>query len=382
MKTPNYVFDDELYHHGIQGQKWGERRFQNEDGSWTPEGRERYGKGNGDRSRAKDFYKLKKYKSDLKSKEQIKKDKRASKEERNRIKEYAKTERLKAKEQAKTIKLQNKEQAKIDEQKNNLRNTKNMSGDELKQAIERLNLEIEYNKKAVIAKNPNSALAKADQFFESTTGKIAAQIAVNTLPTLIQQGANKILDSKLNSEKAKLDIAKTKLDIVKTQVDIDKTIHDMNKGPSAKDNAETALKEAQARKWNADAMEKELTNKANKANNSDIGKTVAPGISNIGKTVAPGNSNIGKTVAPGNSNIGKTVAPIAQKAVNSLTSVASNEIKKHSETIASEAKRGVREGVNEAVKDLLGNSSGPSPKSLPTYSQDELFRILKGMGRI
>ena len=360
MKTPNYVFDDELYHHGIQGQKWGERRFQNEDGSWTPEGRERYGKGNGDRSRAKDLYKLKKYKSDLKSKEQIKKDKRASKEERNRIKEYAKTERLKAKEQAKTIKLQNKEQAKIDEQKNNLRNTKNMSGDELKQAIERLNLEIEYNKKAVIAKNPNSALAKADQFFESTTGKIAAQIAVNTLPTLIQQGANKILDSKLNSEKAKLDIAKTKLDIVKTQVDIDKTIHDMNKGPSAKDAAETALKEAQARKWNADAREKELTNQSNSSNNS----------------------NIGKTVAPGNSNIGKTIAPIAQKAANSLTSVASNEIKKHSETIASEAKRGVREGVNEAVKDLLGNSSGPSPKSLPTYSQDELFRILKGMGRI
>lgn len=32
-----------LAHHGIQGQKWGIRRFQNEDGSLTPEGRERYG---------------------------------------------------------------------------------------------------------------------------------------------------------------------------------------------------------------------------------------------------------------------------------------------------------------------------------------------------
>jgi hypothetical protein len=33
----------ELYHHGILGQKWGIRRFQNPDGSLTPEGRERYG---------------------------------------------------------------------------------------------------------------------------------------------------------------------------------------------------------------------------------------------------------------------------------------------------------------------------------------------------
>lgn len=33
----------ELSHHGIKGQKWGVRRFQNEDGSLTKEGRERYG---------------------------------------------------------------------------------------------------------------------------------------------------------------------------------------------------------------------------------------------------------------------------------------------------------------------------------------------------
>jgi hypothetical protein len=33
-----------VYHFGIFGQKWGIRRFQNEDGSLTPAGRERYGK--------------------------------------------------------------------------------------------------------------------------------------------------------------------------------------------------------------------------------------------------------------------------------------------------------------------------------------------------
>lgn len=38
------INEDELYHHGIKGQKWGVRRFQNTDGSWTEDGRKRYGK--------------------------------------------------------------------------------------------------------------------------------------------------------------------------------------------------------------------------------------------------------------------------------------------------------------------------------------------------
>lgn len=38
------ISNNELYHHGIEGQKWGVRRFQNEDGSLTPAGRNRYNK--------------------------------------------------------------------------------------------------------------------------------------------------------------------------------------------------------------------------------------------------------------------------------------------------------------------------------------------------
>ena len=33
-----------LMHHGIKGQRWGIRRYQNEDGSYTPAGKKRYGK--------------------------------------------------------------------------------------------------------------------------------------------------------------------------------------------------------------------------------------------------------------------------------------------------------------------------------------------------
>ena len=36
-----YSSNYELYHHGIKGQKWGIRRFQNPDGSYTEEGKRR-----------------------------------------------------------------------------------------------------------------------------------------------------------------------------------------------------------------------------------------------------------------------------------------------------------------------------------------------------
>lgn len=38
-----FPYSDELYHHGIKGQRWGIRRYQNEDGSLTALGKMRYG---------------------------------------------------------------------------------------------------------------------------------------------------------------------------------------------------------------------------------------------------------------------------------------------------------------------------------------------------
>lgn len=38
------TYSTELYHYGIKGQKWGVRRFQNADGSYTEAGKKRYGR--------------------------------------------------------------------------------------------------------------------------------------------------------------------------------------------------------------------------------------------------------------------------------------------------------------------------------------------------
>lgn len=245
-KQPNYVFDDELYHHGIRGQRWGFRRFQNEDGSWTAEGRERYGEG-GARSKsdvqkykAKVSYNTQKYKANLKSKSQKESDIRTAKEERNRIKENAKTTRLARKEQGKFDRLNKKEEAKLSKNSgpSKFGKTKNMSDDDLQKAIDRLKLQAEYNKQYVLATQPNSALVKADRFFEGPTGKFVADLAVRTLPDITKMAVTKALETK----DSKLDIEKKKADISFTN--------------------------ANARKANAEAEQKEIKSKAESGENA------------------------------------------------------------------------------------------------------------------
>lgn len=237
-KIPNYVFDDELCHHGIQGQRWGYRRFQNEDGSWTPEGRERYGK-DGAKSKAdvqkykaKIAFKTQQMKANLKSKAQIAKDKRAAREERNRIREQAKTERA-----GRPLGMK-------------LSRTKNMSDEDLQKAVDRLKLQAEFNKQYALASKPDGALARADRFFDGPTGKAVIEISKSILPGVATTATRAILDSKLKYANA--------LDREKRRAEIDK-----DRSESEKNRALAKSSEA-----TADRTRQQSRNETNESNNT------------------------------------------------------------------------------------------------------------------
>lgn len=80
------VSEEELYHHGILGQKWGRRRYQNPDGSYTQAGRARYG-----------IFGHKKPKTSKDAALRAKERAKAKNEEAKKASLEAKTERLKAK---------------------------------------------------------------------------------------------------------------------------------------------------------------------------------------------------------------------------------------------------------------------------------------------
>lgn len=122
--------DGELYHWGIKGMKWGQRRYQNKDGSLTPLGKKRY---------AQEEEALKARERVIKNKERIKarSDKLAAKKAELDAREKA----LKDAEEAANPKKVKTKDAKVSSKKKTIAD---MTDEELQRAIDRGNLENRY----------------------------------------------------------------------------------------------------------------------------------------------------------------------------------------------------------------------------------------------
>lgn len=64
--------DDYLAHHGVKGQKWGVRRYQNPDGSLTPAGKKRYGTVENFKRQTASYKEIKNFKTNTMNREEQK----------------------------------------------------------------------------------------------------------------------------------------------------------------------------------------------------------------------------------------------------------------------------------------------------------------------
>lgn len=148
--------ENELYHYGVRGQKWGVRRYQNPDGSYTQEGLHRYGRSSSSKAAAK-----------------------------------AEAKRIKAEER---------------EQKKPIHRLDKLSDDDLKQGIERLQKETQYlnltNQKYrsldELQKHEYSLGRKGADATLKKVGSISMRIVEPLLIGMGIAGIHYILDNKTN----------------------------------------------------------------------------------------------------------------------------------------------------------------------------------------
>lgn len=196
--------DGELYHWGIKGMKWGQRRYQNKDGSLTPAGKKRYAK----------------EEADLKAREKAIKGR--EKAAARQAKLDAKKAELDAREQA--LKNGNKTSTTAKPAAPKQRTIKDMTDDELRDYTSRMRLEKEFYeaRRNLAAANPPQ-VSRGKQFVNSLVNDALAPAAIsvgkswmeNTLRKKLGLESVKTLEDRWKKADYKKKIAEAERDLAK-----------------------------------------------------------------------------------------------------------------------------------------------------------------------
>lgn len=148
--------DVELYHHGVKGMKWGVRRYQNSDGSLTGAGRKRY----------------------------------------KSLKQRVSKSFTKAKLKAEKRKVE-KTAAKATSSKS--KRIEDMSDEELKRIVNRLNMEKQYIE--YMNSISQSKKTAGQKFAEGFTNKVLAPAAIEVGKKVVTNMLNSAIDAATNKKK-------------------------------------------------------------------------------------------------------------------------------------------------------------------------------------
>ena len=181
--------DLELYHHGVKGQRWGVRRYQNKDGSLTSYGKKRY---------AKELAKLEAEKKRVRQQEQTAKKMKKLDDMRKDI-----DERKKALKTDETPEPTKQPKAQTTTQKRKL---SELSDEEIQAKIDRMNLENKYKELAQerIDAVSKKEVSKGRKFAEEVIEKAGKNIATQTVAWGMGTATNKVIEY-LTGEKNAID---------------------------------------------------------------------------------------------------------------------------------------------------------------------------------